>query len=164
MILKWLKKDKLVLTLGFPFTAFLTRESCRDLHLESGRMGVCNVQGFGSACDSGYPTDVKKAGGLHQPRPYSPAQGMQTNFPYRTQARCSATISPQMAHGTDVNIFARTGISGFTSLIRNNSSIGILRIFSITAACRLWNSVCSVGVAVPPITFSRSAAATGSTR
>lgn len=35
---------------------------------------------------------------LHQPLPYSPAQGMQTNVPFRTRALCSATISPQLAH------------------------------------------------------------------
>ena len=90
---------------------------------------------------------------FYHPLPYSPAQGMQTNVPFRTRARCSATISPQLAHWTVVKIFACTGISGLTSLIMNNSSIGILRIVSMTAACRSWNSFCSSGVDAPPSLF-----------
>jgi len=56
------------------------------------------------------------------------AYGMQITFPSLTQARCSATISPQRAHGTDRKIFARSGISGFTSLIRKSSPTSIVRI------------------------------------
>jgi len=63
---------------------------------------------------------------VHHPLPYSPAQGMQRNLPLRTRARCSATISPQLAHLTDVKIFALTGIPGLTSLVMNNSSIGVI--------------------------------------
>jgi hypothetical protein len=80
----------------------------------------------------------------YHPLPYSPAQDMQTKFLSLTRARCSATISPLVAHGTDAKIFARTGISGLISLAMNSYRLRII------ISCHRWSKTWYVVLGLLP--------------